>query len=125
MLGCCGALELSSSTYKVSCDFPLQWHLMNALYNMSHSQCNVSSNAEHLHACRKLFALTMNDTSGEWVNEQLCLGGDLQCHSGLVGSRLGFITSLAEDEDGGWLRMHVVVAVRGVHVYTHTCSFTL
>ena len=53
--------------------------------------------------CRKLFALSLNATSGEWVNEELCLGAHIQCHSGLVGSRLGSITSLAEDEDGGWL----------------------
>ena len=72
-----------------------------------------------LHVCRKLFALSLNATSGEWVSEELCLGGNLQCHSGLVGSQLGFVTSLAEDEDGGCMAEDVVLVVRGMHI----CSF--
>ena len=51
--------------------------------------------------CRSLFALSQNATSGEWTNEEICLGGPDQCHNGLIGRHFGHVLSFAEDTDGG------------------------
>ena len=49
---------------------------------------------------RSLFALSQNATSGEWTNEEICLGGSDQCHNGLIGHHFGHVLSFAEDTDG-------------------------
>ena len=49
----------------------------------------------------KLFVLRENKTSGEWQQQELCMGGDSVCTGELVGTqRVKNILSFGEDEDG-------------------------
>ena len=49
----------------------------------------------------KLFVLQENKTSGEWQQQELCMGGDSVCTGELVGTqRVKNILSFGEDEDG-------------------------
>ena len=50
---------------------------------------------------RKLFVLRENKTSGEWQEQELCMGDDSVCTGELVGTqRVKNILSFGEDEDG-------------------------
>ena len=49
----------------------------------------------------KLFVLRENKTSGEWQQQELCMGNDSVCTGELVGTqRVKNILSFGEDEDG-------------------------
>ena len=49
----------------------------------------------------KLFVLRENKTSGEWQQQELCMGDDSVCTGELVGTqRVKNILSFGEDEDG-------------------------
>ena len=49
----------------------------------------------------KLFVLRENKTSGEWQQQELCMGDDSVCTGEVVGTqRVKNILSFGEDEDG-------------------------
>lgn len=49
----------------------------------------------------RLFKLSENQTTGEWINKQISMCGDEICFNGLIGEYALNVLSFGEDDDGG------------------------